>query len=54
MQGDVRITGSNSFRFGRLEVCNQNVWGQICDTQWDDLDAQVACRQLGYSPSGMH
>lgn len=51
--GDLRITGSNSFRSGRLEICSNNVWGQICDTQWDNLDAQVACRQLGYSPTGI-
>ncbi len=50
--GDLRITGSNSFRSGRLEICSGNLWGQICDTQWDDLDAQVACRQLGFSPTG--
>ncbi len=50
--GDLRITGSNSFHRGCLEVCYNNIWGQICDTQWDNLDAQVACRQLGFSPTG--
>ena len=23
-------------------------WSTICSTQWDDHDAEVACRQMGY------
>jgi len=52
MTGDVRVTGSTSFRLGRIEICYNNIWGQVCDTQWDDNDAAVACRQLGFSPTG--
>lgn len=38
---------------GRVEICNTNVWGTVCDDFWGAPDAQVACRQLGFSATGM-
>ncbi len=52
--GDIRLAGTGrSSAQGRVEVCNDNQWGTICDDVWDNVDATVVCTQLGYSDLGM-
>ena len=50
-QDAIRLQGGNSTQ-GRVEICHNNVWGTVCDDFWDTADAQVVCRQLGFSSTG--
>lgn len=51
--GDLRLAGGTTDGQGRVEICIGEVWGTICDNGWDNTEAQVACRNLGFSGASM-
>ena len=51
VDGDIRLQDGTSY-YGRVEVCNNNVWGTVCDDSWNSIDAAVACQQLGFNTTG--
>ena len=54
VDGDVRLVSSVSSSEGRVELCNNGIWGTVCDDAFTNIDAQVVCRQLGFLTSGKY
>ena len=47
--GDIRLVNGLTSLEGRVEICIDETYGTVCEDSWDDDDAEVVCRQIGYS-----
>ena len=46
--GTIKLVGDDDYS-GKVEICINHMWTSICNNNWDEKDAIVACRQLGFS-----
>ncbi|CAH2321870.1 neurotrypsin-like [Pelobates cultripes] len=47
--GLVRLFGGSNAGEGLVQIYYKGDWGSVCDDGWTVLNAQVICRQLGFS-----
>ena len=48
MGGSIVISCKSPYE-GAVEICFNGVWGAVCDNNWGRHEAEVTCRQLGFS-----
>ncbi|KAF7996923.1 hypothetical protein HCN44_002569 [Aphidius gifuensis] len=46
--GAVKLVGGKYNNEGNVEILHEGKWGNICDDEWDHLEATIVCRQLGF------
>ena len=51
--GDIRLVDGSNELEGRVEVCVDGAWGTVCSDLWGSEEASIACRQLGFSQTGI-
>ena len=53
-EGDIRLYGGSKPNEGILHICTNGAWGTVClNSYWSNNEANVACRELGYTAYGI-
>ena len=47
------LVRTGNSRQGVVFLCHSGSYGTICHNNWDQAEAQVVCRQLGYPTAGV-
>ena len=48
-RNNIRLVGTNRNDTGAVQIYYNKEWGTICNKDFDRLDGNVICRQLGYA-----
>lgn len=52
-EGDLRLVDGGGQYEGRVEVCQEGLWGFVCDNGWmAEQNGMVVCRQAGINAIG--
>ena len=52
---EMRLVDGRTGQEGRVEVCQEGLWGSVCDNGWlTQTSGLVVCRQLGINATGIN
>ena len=52
IEGEIRLANNSAENKGRVEICVDGFWGTMCPNNSFTLNANIICKQLGFSEYG--